>query len=1326
MPSTDNPSGKYHVEVSQAQGVVIGEHANVEQHFYSTPASPPINRDDSLAAIREANAELRAYPDKIAGIHLGRAEVIEILAWIHNPNPKEPLGMVLDQPGSGKTVVMRDVLVRLENESVPVLAIKADFLSGLKTSDDLAGRLGLPVTVEECARQLATEGLFVVLLDQLDALSLSLSRDQATLDVMLSTLARLRNLDNVRILASCRTFDLNNDPRLSQVTVDHRFQLQPLTEEQIDRVLQAIGVDSSRLLPAHRELLAIPLHLDVYARVTQAGNVVHPAESYHTLQELYEALWQKRIAVMPPDLPVPAERIAAIYRLVEVMQNGRQIAAPIAVLDDHPEAAAYLERVDFIRREGRNWAFFHETLFDYCYSRRFVAQGRSLNQELLDGPQGLFERSQMVQVLAYLRGANEAVYHRELKALLFSDKLRTHLRLLLIGWFGSLPDPSTAELGIARQFIQDDENRARFFRAIGGNVGWFDRLKESMIPRMLRSSDEQEINLAVGFLSTLMERNTDSALAYLEPYLGVSEAWDERISFCLANIESWRSNEAVEMVCDLFLRCRTFNRESSYLYSLRSNPAAGCRVLRIYLDQRLDELLEHEAAGRELERVLQHGRKVEISDRFTWEQYLLGEYAMGQLIERANQECPSQIIEHIFPWFTRAAVVLSKPSCNESPEGYPFDPLFSAYWYGEHLSEGAAYAVHLSKAIQSIAQLDPAQFRATASVLVNVESLAVHRVLAHGFLADAKEYADDIFDYMKGDSRRFNLGEYMDSPHYDSQRLIVAAFQHLNAEDRFALEQLILGLKPAWETRARGRYGITQLHFLKGIPVNLLSETARQRRQELEHKFPNFELRVPQGIDFKRVPPPIEQEAQAKMSDEAWLGSMRKYDDSTARDALRKDPLKGGVTEHSRAFAEQVKADPERFYNLAQHFDETISLYYVGAAISGAAESTAPSEKVFELVRRFANRIEGEARRGVCLALTKRAEDGVPDELLDIMSDWALHDPSPEKKMWLVQADSGQSDHQGDPFQHGINTNRGAAIRAVCHCALKHNPPQFERVFQLLARAANDPSTAVRTCIIEVLGPLFNRDAGRTLAIFECTMEGHPALLQSPLVHRFLYWVYRKHFDRIRPFVEALVTHTDDSTRQAGAQLACLAAFHYPAAGELAKQALTGDAALRRGAAQVYARNLEYEDVKEVCRERLFPLMHDPDEEVRRHVGQCFMHLQPEHLDELRPFIEAFLNSPALLTGARHLIDYLKPLAADEQELALQVTDRILDRVGNKIVDIHTSVAMLENDLVRLPLAVYTHAPDLETQSQAMALFEQLLLLNSRAAKQALADWDRR
>ena len=430
---------KYDVRFDQAKTVVIGDNPtvfvveNASPNPPSTAGNSSIPRADLLTALNTSNAELRAYPHEIAGLHLDRPEVDEICRWIVDANTGS-FGMVVDQPGSGKTVIMRSVLVRLSEANVPVLAIKADSLSGIKNASDLATRLNLPLSVKDLATTLAKDGSFAVLMDQVDALSMNLSRDQPTLDVMLNTLAVLRDIENVKVISSCRTFDLNHDPRLSGITPDKKFPLLPLTDQQVTSVLESLSIDPGRLLPSHRSLLTNPLHLSLYAQLVANHDGSNVPESFSTLQELYEALWQKQIANTPPAAPAATECTAAIYALVDAVQNNSQLTAPLGVLDTHAEAARYLQQINFIRRERNNYLFAHQTLFDYCYARRFVAASRSVSREILAGPQGLFERSQLVQILAYLRGTDRRpkkgkthmsdMTERELKALQIAAKAK--------------------------------------------------------------------------------------------------------------------------------------------------------------------------------------------------------------------------------------------------------------------------------------------------------------------------------------------------------------------------------------------------------------------------------------------------------------------------------------------------------------------------------------------------------------------------------------------------------------------------------------------------------------------------------------------------------------------------------------------------------------------------------------------------------------------------------------------------------------------------------------------------------------------------------------
>jgi len=1202
------------------------------------------------------------------------------------------------------------VLERLESAGVPTLAIKADVLSGIKTTNDLTAHLGLPATVEEIVRFLGTEEPVIVLLDQLDALSLALTRDQATLTVMLTTLAHLRELPNVRILASCRTFDLHHDPRLSTIKVDRKFTLKPLPAAEVNRVVQAFNVDPARLLPEHQRLLTVPLHLSIYAQVMRSETIQGTLESFCTLQDLYAALWQRKIGALLPEEPTPAERSAALYLLVDDMVERRQLTAPVALLDEHAESAHYLEREGFIRSDGRIWQFTHQTLLDYCYARRFVAQrDKSLSREVLDSAQGLFERSLLLQVMAYLRASDKSAYHRELRALLFAANLRPHLRLLLLQWFGGLDDITADEQRVAQRLLNDAERQLYFLAAARSNIAWFDVLNDGAIARLMHSDNPKLVEATVAYLRTLIQARTSAVVALLRRYLGASEIWDNRITFCLVQLAEWESEEALDLLCDV-LQCGTgrFWSKHCFHYLATSNPAAGCRALRVYLDRRLDELLT--AADESVSSTQDWALGF---NTFGWDRTLFEAHEVDELLDAATHYVPEALLEHLLPWLLRILEVVT--SSREDKKHYASDPLFAWGWHHKY-SNGAKFARQIAAALSQLAKTHPAAFRAIAVNLMPVESLAAQRILMHAYLSAPQVYADDIFAYLMADARRWDVDEAN-----ESYLLVGAAFCYNNVERRAILEQRVLTCCPDWEKRDLRARGITQLSFLKCIPPDLLSGLARDWRGVLERKFPDFQHHASLGSVGGFIGSPIEVESQTKMSDAAWLSAMRKYSGNYEHP----DFLKGGAEQLATSLQEQVKAKPERFYRLTEQFDATIPYQYLIAVISGLADSTGPAEWLFDLVRRFTPLIPASHRREICWALDKRATDGVPDDLLDLLTDWALHDPDPVASIWPIHA-GNTSDPYDELHSRGINSNRGAALRAMSHCAWKRTPPPMESIVGLLGQVADDPSTVVRACVVEVLGPLLVRDEVRTIAIFERALEGHPALLQSPLTHRFLYWIYRSHFSQVRSLIEQLLTDEDSATRQAGARLVCLAAFDVPEALPWAERALQGDAAMRLGAAQVYARNLEHPKREAVCQERLLRLMHDTDDQVRAEVGRCFQFLRPEHLIRLRPLIEQFVTSPALAAGADHLVTYLAPLTLESPDLTLDVAERILEVFGNDMVDIRKAAAVVERDVVQIPLLVYRNTLDPAEQSRAMDLFDRLLLLGSRTAHQALGDWDRR
>lgn len=114
-----------------------------------------------------------------------------------------------------------------------------------------------------------------------------------------------------------------------------------------------------------------------------------------------------------------------------------------------------------------------------------------------------------------------------------------------------------------------------------------------------------------------------------------------------------------------------------------------------------------------------------------------------------------------------------------------------------------------------------------------------------------------------------------------------------------------------------------------------------------------------------------------------------------------------------------------------------------------------------------------------------------------------------------------------------------------------------------------------------------------------------------------MYYGSYKHFSRIEPYIRALMHHGSEQCSQRGAELACVAAISsstflgsdeaLSAACELAEDAMAGSPTLRRGAARIYARNMDSRQ-SEFCARELTRLLDDKDNEVRRLVGNAFSH----------------------------------------------------------------------------------------------------------------------
>lgn len=1285
----------------------------------------PIDIVDLQTSVKQCSSLLRQHKHTFAdtNVHIEREIVDQIVEWLLAENDVDKnVAMLLDQAGMGKTVVMQRVLHQLETQEIDVLAIKADQqLSTVTLLSEIQHQLALVDPAEQIITRLAQLNRVVVLIDQIDALSLSLAHDQKTLDTTLDFIARLQRIPNVRILLSCRIFDRNTDPRLKRIKIGRSFSLEPLHEDQILAVLNELNVDAAALSQTTLELLRVPLHLDLFARAVKGESTIEQLRGISSLQELYALIWQNVILKQQAGSPTVADRIQVINQLTSNMNREQRTSVPHSFLQtaetSHLEHAVnWLASIGILLYGKTDWTFFHQTFFDYCYARQFVESGGNIVSTILVSKQRIIERPKLTQIIAYLRGNDHNRYIRDLKLLLNSSDLRFHLFDLLVRWFGSLRNPTDDEWLIAQQMLNNEQRRWHLLGAMNNNVSWFNLIRPFLVT-WLSHDDQTIIRQALSYLTSIIETNQVDVVSVVKPFLDKDDEWNQRIGRVLSRIKVWQSEEAIELFESVIYKETAVDRHLFWHISNISEtfPEAGCRIIHFVFDFVLTQFADLQESDRE-------NRSTMFSSGRLFDRLRNSESALIDALEKVSKSKPKIFSKIMVPWVIKVVTINHK--LNENNDRYTSDPL-SHNWYGDTFRIQLTFVHSLVYALRKIAQSEPDYFQKIAEELKRLPSKTPQQLLTHIYRALPELYADDAFEFLVADSRRLNIG----NDQYDSRQVISAIYPHLTNRQRQQLEAQILNYAPIHKVfglRSLKWWGIEQYHLLHDIPEPYLSQEGKRRSKEWKRKFADYEILdnpkpiVRGGI----VGPPISEEQAQKMSNRSWLRAMRKYQGSTGH----QDFLKGGARQLSPVLLNQIKNDPERFHNLYQLVPDDIDDSYATAFINGFAESTSPRERAFDVIRSFATQKDRNIKQPAARAVEKLAKSEVPDDIIDLLSTW-VHDSVNDDETWWAKGDN-----HGDAFSSYLNSDRGAAFSALMRVLDAKNTEDFrEKKWELIEFVASDPSTALRIGAIHELTYMIQYDRPRAWSLFEQLIIGHNVLMEAHYVREFLYWSFYRNFSQVSRFIEMMMHYPNEEVQKQGAGLACLAAISYEAmesdealaaAQELADQALDGSPAWRRGAAHIYSYNMTHGstiEVGQLCKEKVCKLIDDEDKGVRAEINQIFYGLAGNHFFELRDFLEEYAlaeNHPL----DHQIAEYLWTNGMQDPSWSLTIVQTLLQK-GEQPDQWDSGI----EELMRLILRIYT-SPTVAyvTKDEALDTFDLLMQRYAGTANKILSEWDRR
>lgn len=399
---------------------------------------------EAFAAFSKGSYELKEYTPTIhPAIH--RDEVDQIKDWIEKKASDERpsrLALLYGKAGIGKSIVMHDLLEELQsNHDYLVLGLKSDQIEFVDT-EVLRQNIHLAKPIETIVEEMAKKYKRVILLiDQIDALSLSLSSNRTPLRSLLKLIGQIQHIPNVRVVISCRPYDLEYDPLLDNLRIKNKWELKEFTKEQVECILIENNCKEQKNDNLLR-FLGNPLHLYLFIKVKPEEQLTDPLST----DLLYHQLWRKYV-LDDSVRKVNKDRLLALLdKLVASMYERQELSVHIIGFETifSAELQYLLTNELLLKTKSNQIQFFHQTLFDYVYARRFTEQERDLLEVLRGQHQGLFSRAAVKSILTFLRDQNRRGYINVVDQLLYSkdddgkDLYRYHLKSLALSNIGVL------------------------------------------------------------------------------------------------------------------------------------------------------------------------------------------------------------------------------------------------------------------------------------------------------------------------------------------------------------------------------------------------------------------------------------------------------------------------------------------------------------------------------------------------------------------------------------------------------------------------------------------------------------------------------------------------------------------------------------------------------------------------------------------------------------------------------------------------------------------------------------------------------------------------
>ncbi len=1029
-----------------------------------------------------------------------------------------------------------------------------------------------------------------------------------------------------------------------------------------------------------------------------------------------------------------------ISTLANAMSKDQLLDSPASVLDAFPNAIDLLAGEHFIIRTGNRIAFFHESFFDYAFSRSFVAEGRRILDFLQTDEQFLFRRTQVRQILtAYRQSGNTVRYLAELQEVITSSEVRYHLKDGVVRWLAILDDPYEGELDVVLALDKCDERMPPLVSmALYPQLGWFPWLKRrELFNAWLQSPNEDRrrdaLNIlrnaghkfptdVANILRSWWSNDAERAKELLQWFSWLGEQRPDPQLLAL-NLELIRSKPP-----GLFDERGSFDRHSLASW-IKNDPAAAGEILKAWFETWFEIYPDNHP----FERNQGSGND---------------DYWLAEL----RKKSPEAFLDAAVPAFVRTINRINRTYHGEQWD----DSTWLVRREKDHYGSDFFLAL-IRTALTDVAKIYPQKAKDYLDRIDPASHPAV-LFLYLEMIASNGEELGKILPSLLACGNILEVG-YSGAEWLSFALATKSTLPYLNAVERKAIEDRILNyweeLKHAkeiaialstgqpqnelWNRKAVTYYlnnnGFKQWCILKTISPEHLSEAARARLSQMDRKFRGERVAEPNNISGGLVPPPIKKERAKFMTDAQWLKAFAKYSEN--RDGFRKAGrwiFHSGSRGLAQVLQEQTKEDPDRFARLLFRLPEHTAQDYLEGIFFGLAESQASQKTLLSAIQYAHFQTDRSFGAGICRIFQQHPYLGQDERAFEVLL-WYVENgqavtegESDEKRAEQEIVNVENLLQRGSALMiRGAYGDRGAAAEAL-GSVIWECPSRLEKGVKVLnRRAATESLRSIRCCLTQPIYSVLRYDNRRAATLLRLLVIRNEGLDLTPLTTHYglhsLFYILHGSPEIGRELLNYLLESNDEGQQLIGAFHLFREAFYDSDFAPRANTLISKGDVYRKLAADAAANHLSHADYRSRAENQLLRFFDDPLKEVRAEAANCFRHLETERFDSYRTLLRSFIRSKAFEAENFGFFFLLKEARDQTSEEVVMASERLLELV---VGDVKKGGFPEMHYLDELILREYTAVADRPAlRKRLLDIIDRMLILGIHGTDQIVKEHER-